>query len=800
MTTLIQDLRYGMRMLVRSPGFAVVAILTIALGIGANTAIFSVVNGLLLRPLPYQRPHELVMVWQDLRARGGPAKEWATPGNVADWKNSGLFVGLSAIQGWQASLTGQGEAEALPGEMVTADYFTVLGVAPAVGRDFRAEDDQPASARVVILSDGLWQRRFGGDRGVIGRSIVLSGEPHEIIGVMPAGFRPVIRSDADVWRPRRLNLANPSRGAVVLRVVARLKGDASLAQTSAAAATVAAQLAVAHPDSNVGAGIGLSSLHEEAVGDIERGLWVLVGAVSFVLLIACANVANLLLARATSRTREVAVRLALGAGRRRLVRQLLTESLLLAAIGGALGILIAGWGIDALLAVAPRSARPVGAIALDARVLWFATALTAATGILFGFVPALQASSANVAPALKSGGRGTSPAGRTTRRALIVLEVATALVLLVGSGLLLRTLARLQTFDLGFEPSRVLVGQVNPPRVAYGTREQLVALYDRLAQRAAAIPGVETAALSSILPLGGDNDMTILPEGRPLPRTEAEALAVWYRLVSREYFRAVGIPIVAGRNFEPREAAPAVVVSDVTARRLWNGENPIGRRVRFSESADAPWFTVVGVAREVHMRGARGESRSEVYLPYWQFPEPGMNVVLKTAGPPELLAASLRQAVREVDPDLPVSGVDTLAAMVAGAIDEPRFFAALVSLFAALALGLAALGIYGVIAFTVAQRTAEIGVRIALGAGRVDVLALVAGDGMKLTLIGALAGALVAAGLSLSLESLLFGVTPLDPATYAITTGVLLATALCASLVPARRAARVDPIAALRVE
>jgi putative ABC transport system permease protein len=803
MTTFIQDLRYGARMLARSPGFAAVAMLTIALGVGANTAIFSVVNAVLIRPLPYPRAQELVMVWQDMRARGGPEKEWATPGNVADWKSSGLFAGLAAVQGWQPSLTGHGDAEALPGEMVTADYFTVLGISPALGRGFRAEDDQPASPRVVMLGDGLWQRRFGGDRAIVGRSIVLSGEPHEIVGVLPAGFRPAIRGDAEIWRPRRLNLSNPSRGAVILRVVARLKPDVSIAEAGAAAAGLAAQLAAAHPDSNAGTTIGLSSLHEEAVGDIERGLWVLVGAVAFVLLIACANVANLLLARATSRTREVAVRLALGAGRGRLVRQFLTESLLLAAAGGAIGILFASWGIDALLAIAPRTARPAGAIALDARVLWFAVALTAATGMLFGLVPALQASGGSVAPALKAstaGGHGSSSAGSTTRRALIVVEVATALVLLVGSGLLLRTLTRLQAFDLGFEPARVLVGQVNPPRVAYGTREQLVGLYDRLVERAAAIPGVETAALSSVLPLTGDSDMTIFPEGRPLPRTEAEAIAVWYRIVSSEYFRAVGIRITAGRSFEPREAAPAIVVSDVTARRLWNGENPLGRRVRFSEAADAPWFTVVGVAREVHVRGARGESRSEVYLPYSQFAEAEVNIVLKTSGRPELLAGSLRQAVRDVDPDLPVSGVDTMAAIVARSIDEPRFFAALVSIFAGLALGLAALGIYGVIAFAVAERTAEIGVRMALGAGRLDVLALVAADGLKLTLAGAAAGGLAAAALGLSLESMLFGVTPLDPATFAITTGVLLATAVCASVVPARRAARVDPMAALRVE
>jgi putative ABC transport system permease protein len=798
MTTLAQDLRYGVRMLARSPGFALVAIATLALGIGANTAIFSVVNALLLRPLPYPQAHELVMVWQDMRARGGPVQEWDTPGNVADWKASGLFDGLTAIQGWQASLTGGGEPEPLLGEQVTYEYFDVLGVRPEIGRSFQASEDVPNAPRVVVISHALWQRRFGGDPRILEQSITLGGESHQVVGVMPSTFRPGVIDAADLWRPRRLNLTNPSRGLVVLRVIARLKPGVTLEQTSASASLLAAQLAAAHPASNTGAGIGVASLHAQVVGNIQQGLLVMLGAVAFVLLIACANIANLLLARASARSREIAVRLALGAGRARLIRQLLTESLLLSAIGGALAILVARWGIDALVAVAPQSAPRVGEIGLDGTVLLFAGVLTVLTAVIFGLVPALQASGVDVSPALRQGGRGASAAaGYHTRRALVVLEIASALVLLVASGLLLRTFVTLQQSDLGFNPDRVLVGAVNPPRVSYATAGQQVAFYDRLLERASSLPGIETAALTSIVPLGGDNDMDILVEGKPAPRTDAEGDTVWYRLVSPEYFRAMGIALERGRNFEPREAAPAIIVSEATARRFWKDDNPLGRRVRFSS---APWFTVVGVAGEVRMRGPRGDSRSEVYLPYWQFPELGINVVLKTVGRPESLAAPLRQAVRDLDPDIPVSGITAMSTVVADSIDQPRFFAVLVGVFAVLALALAIVGIYGVISYTVAQRTAEIGVRMALGAGRRDVLALVVGDGLKLTALGVLIGVAAAAGASASLTSLLFGVEALDPATFGAMTAILVAASVLACVLPARRAARVDPIVALRTE
>ena len=800
MTTLLRDVRYGIRMLGRAPSFTAVAIATLALGIGANTAIFSVVNALVLRPLPYPDAGELVMVWQDLRGRSGPVKEWATPGNFVDWKQSGLFSGVTAIQGWQPNLTGLGDAEPLVGEQVTYEYFDVLRVTPALGRSFRADDDAPNAARVTVISDGLWRRRFGAEPAAVGRSITLGGEPHEIIGVMPPHFRPGVIGDAELWRPRRLNLTTPSRGAVVLRVIARLARGQSVDQTTSAAALVAARLAAAYPEWNRDAGIGISTLHSEVVGNVQQGLFVLMAVVGFVLLIACANIANLLLARASARAREMAVRLALGAGRGTLVRQLLTESLLLAAVGGALGILIGAWGIEALISIAPQTTPRIGDIGLDPTVLAFASALTIVTGLLFGIVPAVQAARADVTPGLKEGSRGTSGrTGHRTRRVLIAAEVAIALVLLVGSGLLMRTLVRLQQFDLGFTPDRVLVGQVNPPRVKYATREQLSAFYDCLLERVSQLPGIEKASLSSILPLGGDNDMDIAIEGRPAPQSENESTAVWYRLISPAYFDAIGIRLKHGRAFQSIEPAPVVVVSDVTARRFWNDENPLGKRVRFGD-ATAPWFTVVGVVGEVRMRGARGTSRSEVYLPYWQFTEPGINIVIKTSGRAEVLAGALRQAVRDVDPDVPVSGIAPLTSIVAESVDEPRFLARLVSVFAALALALAAVGIYGVIAYAVSQRTSEIGVRMALGAGRSDVFALVVGDGLRLTIAGIAIGLVAAAAMSVSMKSLLFGVAPFDPLTFAVMTAALVGTSALACVVPARRAARVDPMVALRTE
>jgi putative ABC transport system permease protein len=803
MSAIWQDLRYAVRMLGKSPAFTAVAVLTLALGIGANTAIFTVVNSLLLRPLPYASPDRLVMVWQDYRARGGPAREWASPGNYVDWsREKALFKDVAAIGGWRPTLTGAGEPEPIPGEQVTHEYFGVLGVTPALGRAFLPEDDVPNAPRVTIIADSLWQRRFGSDRSVIGRIVTLSGEPHEIIGVLPAGFRPIVATQTgEIWRPLRITTAAPSRGAVIFRVVGRVNDDLSLERAQAAASALAARLETAFPDYNEKVGFNLQPLHQQVVGDIRPGLLALLGAVGFVLLIACVNIANLLVARGSSRGRELAVRVALGAARRRVIGQLLTESLLLAAIGGIGGLLLGAWAVDAMVSIAPASAPRLEEIALDLRVFTYTAVLALVTGVLFGLAPAVQASRDVLTHSLKDGGRGTAPAGgRQLRRVLIAVEIALALMLLTGGGLLLQTFVRLQQADLGFDPANVLVGFVNPPRTGYDTRAKHRVFYDQVLEKASAIPGVRTAALASVLPLSGDSDMNFIVEGQPMPKSPSEAPVTWYRLVSARYFEAMGMKLVRGRAFERGEAAPSVIVNETFVRKVFPAEDPIGRRVRFSADREAPWFTIVGIAADARVRGARGETRVETFIPYWQFVEPGMNVILKAHVDAAQLAPALKQAVAGLDPNVPVAGIAVLSDTVAESIDQPRFFAVLAVGFAGLALVLAAIGIYGVMAYAVAQRTTEIGVRMALGATPSEVFRLVLADGLRITAIGVTLGAAGSLVVGRWLTTLLFGVAPGDPRTLAATAGLLLLVAAAACFIPARRATRVDPMVALRAE
>jgi putative ABC transport system permease protein len=801
MQTLVRDLRYGVRSLIKAPGFATVAILTMALGIGANAAIFSIVNALLIKALPYDHPERLVTVWQDLRGRGGPADEWATPGNYADWrKEKSLFEGVAVLTGMRPTLTGAGEPLPVPGEQVSHEYFSVLGVAPALGRGFSQADDVPNAPRVAIISHGLWTRLFGADRGIVGRAMTLNGEPHEIVGVLPPGFRPIVNATADIWRPLRLNTVTPSRGAVVLRVVARLPMDLPLSRAQAAATTLARQLEAAYPQYNQKTGINLIPLHQRVVGDIRPGLLVLFGAVAFVLLIACSNIANLLLARGSAREREIAVRIAIGAARARLIRQLLTESLLLSVAGGAAGVLLSTWAIEGLVAMAPANTPRLSEIRLDATVLVFTTLVTLATGVLFGLLPAAQLSRSDVTSSLKEGARGSAGgSGRRLRQTLIAAEVALALVLLTGGGLLLQTLVRLQHANLGFNPENVLTGFVNPPRATYDTMAKHRAFYDQVLERAAALPGVRKAALASVLPLSGDSDTSFGIEGRPEPQSQSETPVTWYRLVSAGYFETMEMPLVRGHAFVAGEAAPSVVVNESFGRRYFPGTDPIGHRLRFG-GPQAPWFTITGIVADAKVRGAREAARIEAFIPYWQMTEPGMNVLLKTGTTPGSLATALKQAVYAIDGSVPVSGIGTLDELVTDSIEQPRFFALLAGGFAALALTLAAIGLYGLLSYSVAQRRAEIGVRMALGATSREVFRLVIGDGLKLVAIGVVVGLVGSAAAMQSLSTLLFGVRALDPATFAGTSIVLLAVAALAGFAPARRAMRVDPIVTLRSE
>jgi putative ABC transport system permease protein len=801
MDTIRHDLRYALRLLRRSPGFALAAVATIALGIGANTAILSVVHGLLLKPLPYPDSDRVVMLWQDMRARGGPADEWATPGNFADWNaERSTFASIAAIGNWAPTLTGDGTPEPLTGEQVTPEYFDVLGAAPIAGRFFRTEDGLPNAPRVVVLGRALWARRFGADAGVIGRSVVLAGEPHEIVGIAPAGVRPIVNQQSELWRPLRLNLATPSRGAIVLRVAARLQPQVTVDRANASMAALAKRLEPIHPEFNTGVGFVVEPLHERVVGQVRPGVLVLFGAVILVLLVACVNIANLLLARSSGRMREMAVRAALGAGRRRVIRQLLTESLLLSTIGGIAGVLLAYWGVRALVAMAPAGTPRLDEIGLDPVVLSAAAGLTLITGVLFGLVPALQLSGRAQQAGLREGVRGSAGAvGRRLRRALIVTEVAAAFVLLVGGGLLLRSFTALQRVDLGFDPENRLVAFVPVAPAKYRADEARIAFQDRLLERVAALPGVDAAAISSIAPLDiGDSDMGFQLDGAPVPGPTEPGHATWYRVVSSGYFDALGISIVKGRAFEPREPAPAVVVNETFVRRHSSDADPVGRRLRFSP--DGQWFTIVGVAEDVKQRGARGDDRVQSFLPYWQFPElaGGTNVVLKTAAAPESMAPALARAVRDIDADVPVARLAPLSDRVKASIEEPAFLARITGGFAALALLLAALGVYGVMSYAVTQRLPEMGVRLALGARPSAIFRMVFADGLRLTAIGLALGVAAAIALGPVVEAVLFGVPARDPVTFAVTTTLLLGAAAVATFVPARRATAVDPADTLR--
>jgi putative ABC transport system permease protein len=819
METLFQDLRYAFRMLLKRPGFTAVAVLSLALGIGAISTIFSFVNGIMLKPLPYREPERLVLLDETAFKRGIASMGVSFP-NFVDWREQNqAFEDIAAYTTGGLAIAGGGEPEQLKGAFVSQGLFEILGVAPILGRTFTADEDQPDHDLVVILSYGLWQRRFGGDPKILGATLLLNNRSRVVIGVMPKGFQ--FPEVAEVWGPLALNTKLWTRTDHGLEAIARLKPGVTLDQVQAEMTSIASNIEEQNPVTNEGLSVSLTSLRAGLTGDYKKALLILLGVVGFVLLIACVNVANLLLARSTARQKEIAIRAALGANRKRIFRQLLTESLLLGLISGAIGLVLALWGMDLLLAAIPIDIPFWMKFDLDFRVLGFTAGCSLLTGFVFGTAPALQASNPDLNETLKEGGRSAAGGGRhRVRSLLVVAEIALSLVLLVGAGLMMRSFISLQYVDAGINPEGVLTMNVGLPRAKYGEPEKRVAFFSQLLERVRALRGVQSAGTNSGLPLSGNNwGRSLTVEGRPV-LSVGEAPMINHCVISPKYFSAMGIAILKGRDFDERDVMPpkvpqlvvrgevqpgastgVTIIDERLAREYWPDEDPIGKRIRFGPPEDnEPWHTIVGVVREVKHDRLNASTRMSVYLPFAQMPIGGSSLVIRTDGRPENLIAAVRDQVRELDPDLPVTRIMPMTEVVARSVWQPRLYTALFGVFAAVALILATVGIYGVMSYSVTQRTREIGLRMALGAQRQDVLKLVVGRGIILASIGVGVGLAAAVGLTRLMTSLLFGVTATDPFTFAAVSVLLTGVALGACFVPARRAAKVDPMVALRYE
>ena len=806
-TDFFQDLRYAGRMQLKNPGFTLVAVIALALGIGANTAIFSVVNSVLLRPLPYKDPERLVMVWEDASKVGYP-RDTPAAANFVDWRNQNtVFEGMAAIADESFNLTGTGDPERLEGRLVSANLFPLLGVDPQIGRTFTSAEDQPGSNRVVVLSYALWQRRFGGDDSIVGKPLNLNGETYTIVGVMPARFQFPTSDDA-LWAPIAFTAEDAAnRDRHYLQVLARMKPGTSLEQAQAEMHTIATRLAQQYPDSNTDLGAAVTSLHEHLVGDIRPALLILLGAVGLVLLIACANVANLLLARAAVRQKEIAVRVALGARRWRLIRQFLTESILLSTIGGVVGLAIAYGGLLLLRAFIPENISQAREISIDLKVLGFTLLVSTITGLIFGLAPALQAARFNQTETLKEGGRdsATGSGGKRIRGLLVMSEVAVSLVLLIGAGLLVNSFLRLRNVDPGFRADNLLTMKFVLPQPKYEEFERRNAFYTDLIRRVESLPGVKSAAVTTNLPLYRQgNSIGISIEGQPPPAPGKENIVVT-RIISPKYFDTMSIPLLSGRAFTDQDMATTprvVVISETMARRYWPGEDPIGKRIGAGRIQRPEDLTqVVGVVKDVRQFELTADAKPQMYLPYRQrgfFPSE--DLVVKTDVDPASMASTVRNAVWEIDKDQPVSNIRTMEEILLKSIARQRFSMLLLAIFAAVALILAAVGIYGVMSYSVAQRTHEIGIRMALGAQTGAVLKLAVSYGLKLVVAGIVIGLIAAFALTRVMSTLLFGVTATDPTTFALISLLLIGVAAIASYIPARRATKVDPIIALRYE
>jgi putative ABC transport system permease protein len=803
METLLQDLRYAIRMLRKKPSFTIVVVLALAIGIGANTAIFSVVNAILLRPLPYKNFDRISMIWMN-NPKLGVSEDWHSYPNYVDYKEQNqVFEDMAAFNNRSFNLTGAGDPVRVVGAWNTASLFSVLGVDAALGRTFTEEEQEPGKDMVVVLSNGVWRRNFGGDASVVGQQISLNGINRTVIGVMPASFG-FPEKTTEFWVPLTITpQRKQARTAISYKAVGRLKPGVTLAQAQADMAAIAKRIDDQYFQSDYG--INLRLVHDQETHKVRSALLVLLGAVGFVLLIACANVANLLLARAAMREKEVAIRLALGARRWRIIRQLLTESVLLGVVGGAVGLLLAVWGLSALVALAPADIPRLDQTGIDGRVLAFTLGISLVTGLIFGLVPALQASKPDVNDALKEGGRGsTGGGGARIRNLLVVSEIALSLVLLVGAGLLIRSFMRLQQFELGFNPEHLITMRLQLPGSKYKEPKQLAGFYQQLFERIEAVPGVQSAgAISTIFLSDTPNSTNFTIEGRPAP-TGVEAIEVPFDAVSAKYFRVMGIPLISGREFDDRDAIgtpPVAIINETFANRFFPGEDPIGKRYVYGgPGPNNPWITIVGVVGDMRRTGFDRPVRPETFLPNSQDPDNALTIVARTSGDPASFAGMLRDQVWSIDREQSVYDIKTMDQTLAEMLSQRRFNMLLLGIFASVALLLAALGIYGVISYSVSQRTHEIGIRMAMGAQSRDVLSLVVRHGLVLTGTGIAAGLIASFGLTRLMATLLYGVSATDPVTFIAIPVVLAGVALGACFVPARRAAKVDPIEALRYE
>ena len=801
--SLLRDASYSVRVLLKNYAFTIVVVLTLALGIGANTAIFSFANGILLRPLPYPQSDRLVVLDETASKRGIESMSVSYP-NFLDWREQsksfediGIYFGTSRF-----ALSGAGEPIEVRGSFISHGLFEILRVSPQLGRTFTANEDRPEEEWVVILGHNLWQQNFGGDPNIIGRKIMLNSRARTVVGVMPPGFR--FPDTAELWAPLALTPQIFTRTDHGLSSIARLKDGVSLAEAQAEMHNIAARIEQQNPVTNEGLGVKVTSLHDTLTGSYRDALLILLGVVGFVLLVACVNVANLMLARATARQREFALRTALGASRWLIMRQLLVESLLLAVTGGVVGFFLSIWALRLLLTAIPGQLPFWMNFSIDLRVLGFTAAITLLTGLLFGAAPALQTSRVDLNDTLKEGGRGASGVRSRARSLLVVTEIALSLIVLVGAGLMIQSFLRLKRVNIGLNTHNVLTASISLPRAKYKEDDQRSVFVKQLVERVRNLPGVEAASATATLPLaGGGWGRSLTVEGFPV-LSVGQAPMIQHTVVTPGYFRTMGIPLLSGRDFNETDAkdSPNVTIIDERlAREYWPNESPIGKRVRFGPPEDnEPWHTIVGVVGAVRHQRMQEDTRKSVYLPHQKIPVGGLALVVRTTSSPQELTGAVRREVAQLDSDLPVSEVATMDEVVAESIWQPRLYATLFGAFAGGALLLALIGIYGVMAFLVQTRTHEIGVRMALGATTRDVFKLIVGRGMKLTAVGVLIG--VAGGVALTrlMHSLLFNTSATDPVTFILISVLLSVAAFLACYLPARRAAKVDPLIALRYE